>query len=120
MRGGGVFKPVITSLGDEEKLYKPKKNTGLLEDILNDNNLELVWEKETNIDWSKVPFDTKVLCKFGDFWHKRYFAGVNNEGKPLAFYDGQNSWSANGCELISSISGFVLFEGNEHLLKGGK
>ena len=120
LQSGGFLKPVITKIGDEEKLYKPIKNIGDLDDILSDSNLKLVWEKQHNIDWSKVPVDTKVLCKFGDCWHKRYFAGVHYEGSPLAFCDGQNSWSANGCELISSISSFVLFEGNEHLLKGGK
>ena len=117
LRSDGFLKTVITE-ESKEKLYKPIKNTGVLEDILSDSNLELVWEKQPNIDWSKVPVDTKVLCKSGDCWLKRYFAGVHYEGKPMVFYDGQNSWSARGSELLSED--IVLFEGNEHLLKGGK
>lgn len=117
LQSGGFLKSGIKT-GDVEKLYKPIENSGDLDDILSDSNLELVWENKPNIDWSKVPVDTKVLCKFGDCWLKRYFAGVHYEGKPMVFYDGQNSWSAHGSELLSED--IVLFEGNEHLLKGGK
>ena len=76
------------------------------------------WEKQPNIDWSKVQIDTKVLCKDEDGWHRRYFAGVNDEGKPLVFYFGANSWTADN-NTTSTFSNVVLFEGNEHLLKGG-
>ena len=117
LQSGGFLKSGIKT-GDVEKLYKPIENSGDLDDILSDSNLELVWENKPNIDWSKVPVDTKVLCKFGDDWLKRYFAGVSSEGKLLVFYDGQNSWSAHGSEPLSEH--VVLFEGNEHLLKGGK
>lgn len=106
----------IIELGDEHKLYKPKIDNGLLEDILRDNNLELVWEKQ-EVDWSKIPIDTKVLVKWDGYWFRRYFAGVNEEGKPLVFYDGQTSWSKCGRRLMKDI---VLFEGNEHLLEGNK
>ena len=116
LRGGDKFKPVIIELGDEQKLYRPKINTGLLEDILRDNNLELVWEKQ-EVDWSKIPIDTKVLCKDEDGWHRRYFAGVDDKGKPVVFYFGANSWTA-GNNTTSSFPDIVLFEGNEHLIGG--
>ena len=63
LQSGGFLKSGIKT-GDVEKLYKPIENSGDLDDILSDNNLELVWEKEPNIDWSKVPIDTKVLIKW--------------------------------------------------------
>ena len=118
LRDGVKYKLVIIELGDEQKLYRPKINTGLLEDILRDNNLELVWEKQ-EVDWSKIPIDTKVLCKYDDGWHRRYFAGVSEKGKPLVFYFGANSWTASN-DTTSNFSDIVLFEGNEHLLEGNK
>ena len=119
MRDGNKFKLVIIELGDEQKLYRPKVNTGLLEDILRDNNLELVWEKEPKVDWSKVHIDTKVLIKWNGHWLRRYFAGVNEEGKPLVFHNGQTSWSKEGSWCVEGIV-LLLFEGNEHLLEGNK
>lgn len=118
LRGGDKFKLVIIELGDEQKLYRPKINTGLLEDILNDNNLELVWEKQ-EVDWSKVPIDTKVLIKWDGHWLRRYFAGVNEEGKPLVFHNGQTSWSKEGSWCVEGIV-VLLLEGNEHLLEDNK
>ena len=49
---------------------------------------------EPEIDWSKVPVDTPVLVSNDEnFWYNRYFAGVDDEGKPLVFPDGRTSWS---------------------------
>lgn len=53
---------------------------------------------EPEIDWSKVPIDTKVLCrdiKYGEFV-KRYYAGINEYGNPCAFLCGRTSWSSDG------------------------
>ena len=51
---------------------------------------------EPEVDWSKVPIDTKVLCRnSGDGeWVKRYYAGINEDGNPCVFGDGRTSWSA--------------------------
>ena len=113
--GTGKFKPTLTKFdGNIVKAYKPKNKTGLLEDILKDDNL-IPMVEET--DWAKIPVDTKVLCKDEDGWHRRYFAGVNDKGKPVVFYFGANSWTA-GNNTTSSFPDIVLFEGNEHLLEG--
>lgn len=113
--GTDRFKPSLTKFdGNIIKAYKPKNKTGLLEDILKDDNL-IPMVEET--DWAKIPVDTKVLCKDEDGWHRRYFAGVNDKGKPVVFYFGANSWTA-GNNTTSNFSDVVLFEGNEHLIEG--
>jgi len=44
-------------------------------------------------DWE---IDQKVMVSDdGVLWRKRYFAGVNSEGKPIVFYDGATSWSTS-------------------------
>lgn len=54
----------------------------------------LVWER-INIDWTKVPIDTKIYVKdlVNENWKKRHFAEYK-DGKVYAFYDGQTSWSS--------------------------
>lgn len=50
--------------------------------------------QEAPVDWSKVPIDTKVLVSnSGEIWNRRYFAGVDDKGEPLIWYDGVSSWS---------------------------
>ena len=57
--------------------------------------------KEPEIDWSKVAVDTPVLVSNNkDFWYHRYFAGVDDEGKPLVFPDGRTSWSNARCSRM--------------------
>ena len=53
--------------------------------------------KEPEIDWSKVPVDTKVYVKDegGKEWFKRYFAKYEN-GKIYAWDSGYASWTASG------------------------
>lgn len=58
--------------------------------------------KEPEIDWSKVPVDTPVLVSNNkEFWYNRYFAGVDDEGKPLVFSDGKTSWSGGEYPVVS-------------------
>ena len=45
--------------------------------------------------WADFKIDDKVMVShFGAAWYKRHFAGVNREGKPTAFSDGNSSWSS--------------------------
>lgn len=58
-----------------------------------DNNL--IWERN-EIDWSKLPIDTKLLVKHPNDknWRRRYYAGVYDETKRLVYCyrDGKTSW----------------------------
>lgn len=58
-----------------------------------DNGGKMIWNID-QIDWSKVPVDTKVLVKNSENgeWEKRYFAGFIN-GEVTAFVNGKTSWS---------------------------
>ena len=53
--------------------------------------------KEPEVDWSKVPVDTKIYVrnKDGDCWLKRYFAEAN-DGTVYSFIQGRTSWTSNG------------------------
>lgn len=55
---------------------------------------ELYQKKEKEIDWTKVPIDTKILVREheGDLWKSRYFAGYI-DGKPYVWSHGATSWS---------------------------
>ena len=56
---------------------------------------------EPEIDWSKVPVDTKLLVREhgSQVWFNRYFARYG-DGKVYVFREGKTSWSDNGlnCE----------------------
>lgn len=48
----------------------------------------------------------------GEKWYRRYFAGVNDEGKPLVFPDGRTSWSNARCSRMwTSYKYIELAEG---------
>lgn len=53
--------------------------------------------KEPEVDWSKIPVDTKIYVKDNiyDNWTKRYFARYE-KGKIYAWNSGYTSWSAYG------------------------
>lgn len=68
--------------------------------LLSDALLDLLWEREKEVDWSKVPKDTKVLVGyFPRPGEKRYFAEYKN-GKFYTYGNGQTSWSKDDCELV--------------------
>lgn len=50
--------------------------------------------KEPEVDWTKVPVDTKILVKVykDSFWCKAHFASYE-DGKPFAFPGGRSSWT---------------------------
>lgn len=56
---------------------------------------EYVESKKEEVDWSKIPIDTKVLVSSdGVTWYKRYFAGVLcKTGCPQVFANGADNWS---------------------------
>ena len=60
-----------------------------------DNGGKMIWDMD-QVDWSKIPVDTKVLVsnsKNGE-WDKRYFAKFEN-GKVFTFTNGATSWSTS-------------------------
>nr|DAP42616.1 MAG TPA: protein of unknown function DUF83 [Caudoviricetes sp.] len=69
--------------------------------------------QEPPVDWSKVPIDTPVLASDdGEKWHKRYYAGVGDDGDPKVYSFGQTSWSGTDGARIS-YEFMRLAEGNE-------
>lgn len=77
-----------------------------------DNNL--VWERD-EIDWSKLPVDTKLLVKHpkDKNWKRRYYAGVYDPAKGLiyCYRDGKTSW-------VDTMSIYGWLEGNVKLWEG--
>lgn len=65
-----------------------------------ENNL--IWERY-EIDWTKVPVDTKVLVRASQKhrWDKRYFAKYEN-GKVFTFVNGYTSWSVSNTKFLTS------------------
>ena len=66
-------------------------------DIIEVYNIDgkLIWERD-EIDWSKVPKDTKVLVKnkTDKLWYPRYFVEYKN-GKYNTYINGSTSWSTD-------------------------
>ena len=61
--------------------------------ILNQNYIE------NNIDWEKIPIDTKVLVSNdGETWYHRHFGGTQ-DGSPTVYADGKTSWTKIGKPL---------------------
>lgn len=71
---------------DIMKVYRITKESKFdsLEDLINTlpkGKVELIWEREREIDWSKVPKWTKVQVRDYDFedWKNRYFIGYRED-----------------------------------------
>lgn len=58
--------------------------------------------KEPEVDWSKIPVDTKIYVTNyeNDGWLPRYFAKYEN-GRAYAWADGGTSWSCEEGAIIS-------------------
>ena len=56
--------------------------------------------------YEDIPIDAKVLVRSGGLgnWHRRYFAGVSDSGKPMAWVEGTTSWST----VLGSIPWYEL------------
>ena len=78
---------------DEDFKWSSNKKWDIMEIYDCDN--KLIWKRE-EIDWSKIPVDTKVLVKNGENggWNRRYFAGFIN-GEVTTFSNGMTSWSTS-------------------------
>ena len=84
----------------EESLYylwlKDEKTQEVIEDNLTlDEILQMDFEEIVDVDWSKVPVDTKILVSDYDdtsVWIRRYFAKYEN-GIVYAFSDGLTSFT---------------------------
>ena len=83
----------------EESLYylwlKDEKTKEVIEDNLTlDEILQMEFEEIVDVDWSKVPVDTKIIVSGdGKDWYRRYFAKYEN-GIIYAFPDGLSSFTA--------------------------
>lgn len=59
-------------------------------------------DNRREIDWSKIPADTKVLVSDdGNTWVRRYFAGVDEIGLPTVYPYGCTSWSLGDLSPIT-------------------
>lgn len=85
------------------------------------NRLFSVWllneykePEKPEVDWSKVPVDTKIYVKDNiyDNWIKRYFARYE-EGKIYAWDSGHTSWIADGENCATSWKYAKLAENQE-------
>lgn len=65
------------------------------ESIQNWLDSEYVEPKKEEVDWSKVPIDTKILVSTDEInWYRRYFAGIDRcTNERLAWLDGATSWA---------------------------
>ena len=78
---------------DIDLKHNTESELDIMEVFDEDNNT--IWEREKEVDWSKVPVDTKVLVSDGGkYWYKRYFMKYG-DGMYYTFPDGLTSWSAN-------------------------
>lgn len=59
--------------------------------------------KESEIDWSKIPVDTKIYVRESiyDMWLKKYFAKYEN-GKIYTWSSGCASWSVESEDDVTS------------------
>lgn len=84
-----VYNEDFTRIGDEASYRK----LDIMKIYDCDNNL--VWERD-EIDWSKLPVDTKLLVKHpkDKNWRRRYYAGVYDRDMGLiyCYRDGKTSW----------------------------
>lgn len=80
-------------------------------DCLN-NIYKWLIEEYQEIDWNKVPIDTKILVSnTGNIWSKRHFAKFIN-GEIYAFSNGCSSWSTDSGDTVK-WKYVKLAEGNE-------
>ncbi len=62
---------------DIVKVYKTENDCITLKSLFEESYLELIWEREIEIDWNKVPKGTKCQWKNGHQWRNCYFVGYD-------------------------------------------
>lgn len=79
------------------KVYEP--NFSILKHMLDkDNNKNCIWERKSEVDWSKVPIDTKVLVSNdGKRWQKKHFSHYKKDTtSPFCVFQwGSTSWTSD-------------------------
>lgn len=102
-------KKEVTNFCDIVKIYAPDVKD-FVSTLQACNESNLLWERK-EVDWSKMPVDTKILVKDDRHttWNKRYFAKYEN-GKVYAFCHGATSWATSE---ISDWDYAKLAEGDE-------
>lgn len=75
-------------------------------------NSEYVEPEKEEVDWSKVPIDTKVLVSADEInWYRRYFAGIDIcTNERLAWLDGATSWANRSTRPWKHVK---LYKGDE-------
>lgn len=89
---------------NDDLTYKGNKWSDIM--IIRDVEGKLLWERE-EVDWAKVPKDTKVLVRNSkdEEWRKRYFSEYK-DGRFYTFDMGGTSWSTSDktfwkeCKLV--------------------
>lgn len=77
--------PVITSAEDGTVYFHSHYGVGMF---------SLMTDLVEVIPYSDFKIDDKVMVRNGNGkWCKRYFAGIDSKGKPMAFESGSDSWS---------------------------
>lgn len=77
------------------------------EECGNHNKLIRKWlseEYEEPLSYADWKIDDKVeVSDDGEHWHRRYFAGVDADGKPLTWADGTTSWTRKNNEKCTTL-----------------
>lgn len=76
---------------------------------------EYVEPKKEEVDWSKVPIDTKILVSDNKVnWYRRYFAGIDRcTSERLAWLDGATSWADRSTRPWKHVKLYKEDEENE-------
>ena len=107
----GSLEECLESYDNELLVHESPHGADIMEVYDIENNL--IWERD-EIDWSKVPVDTKVLVRnsYNHRWDKRYFAKYE-DGKVFTFINGYSSWSVINTNYITSWKYARLAETDE-------
>ena len=104
---------------DEDFKCSSNKKWDIME--IYDTNNKLIWERK-EIDWSKIPIDTKILVRNSQDqqWKQRYFAKYEDK-IVYAFENGATSWSVStwnniipcthtprSCSIFKCINYFIF------------
>lgn len=76
---------------------------------------EYVEPEKEEVDWSKVPIDTKILVSADKInWYRRYFAGIDAcTNERLAWLDGATSWANRSTRAWKHVKLYKEDEENE-------